>query len=104
MKTVTSQSNLITDEHRRLYRDADLLHDAQAALAGGDASRARTLLVQHAREFPQTDADRDGLLIMADCVAQPSPEVRQQAQRFYDQHTASAVRKRLRRTCLEARE
>ncbi len=93
----------ITDDHRRLFRDADLLHGAQDALAAGDALRARTLLAQHAQEYPQADADREGLFIVADCVAQPSPEIRQRAQRFYDERRASSVRKRLRRACLEGR-
>jgi hypothetical protein len=98
-----SHPHPITDDHRRLFRDADLLHGAQDALAAGDALRARVLLAQHAKEYPQADPDREGLFIVADCVAQPSPEIRQRARRFYDERTASSVRKRLRRACLEGR-
>jgi hypothetical protein len=46
-------------------------------------------------------APKEGLLLLADCAERPSPGNTARVQRFYDEHTESTVRRRLRRACLE---
>src|SRR5689334_7993645 len=92
----------ITAEHLRIYRDVDLLEGAFRALERRDFVRARDLLAQHAREYASGYDDlQDGLTILADCMERPVAETRERAQQFYDRHTASTARRRIRRHCLE---
>ena len=92
----------ITAEHLRIYRDVDLLEGTFAALKRRDFARARSLLDQHAREYASGYDDlQDGLSILADCMETSSAEARERAQRFYDQHTESTARRKIRRHCLE---
>jgi hypothetical protein len=94
----------ITSEHLRLYRDVDLLRAADAAIAKADYERARALLAQHHRDLPgMSSVEEEGLLLLADCAQQPSADNVARVQDFYDEHTESSVRRRLRRVCLERR-
>lgn len=92
----------ITAEHLRLYRDADLLNGASQALATRSVAGARALLAQHEREYGATGAtEREGLTVLADCIAEPSAATRQRARSFYATHRASTARRQIRRECLE---
>jgi hypothetical protein len=92
----------ITAEHLRIYRDVELLDGAWKALEQRDFARAHALLHEHAVEYAQGDDDiRDGLTILSECMEHPGNEVRERAQRFYDDHPASTARRKIRRHCLE---
>jgi hypothetical protein len=92
----------ITHEHARLYRDVDLLHAADEAIKNGAYDEARALLAQHHRDLPGMSAvEEEGLLLLADCAEQPSTSNVARVRSFYDAHTESSVRRRLRRACLE---
>jgi hypothetical protein len=93
----------ITAEHVRLYRDVELLDSAWRALERGEFERARTLLREHASEYAASRYDdiNDGLTILADCMERPSAAARDRAQRFYDEHTSSTTRRRIRKHCLQ---
>jgi hypothetical protein len=92
----------VTPEHLRLYRDVDLLRAAEAAIRTGRYDEARALVAQHRRELHGMSApEEEGLLLLADCAEQRSPDNVARVRRFYDQHTDSMLRRRLRRSCLE---
>ena len=94
----------ITVEHVRMYRDVELLDAAWRALEQRDFARAHSLLREHAAEYASSGYDdlNDGLTILTECLEHPGPAIRAHAQRFYDTHTASTARRKLRRYCLEA--
>jgi hypothetical protein len=95
----------ITADHRRLYRDVDLLHAADQAISEQRFAEARALLAQHHRELPgMSPIEEEGLWLLSDCAEQRSAQNVARVQAFYDQHTASSVRRRLRRACLEGED
>jgi hypothetical protein len=92
----------ITHAHARLYRDLDLLHAADEAIKNGAYDEARALLAQHHRDLPGiSTVEEEGLLLLADCAERPSTSNVARVQSFYDVHSESTVRRRLRRACLE---
>jgi hypothetical protein len=92
----------ITSEHARLYRDVDLVHAADEAIKEGAFDSARDLLAQHHRELRgMSSVEEEGLLLLADCAEAPSADNVARVQSFYDEHSESTVRRRLRRGCLE---
>ena len=97
------ESHPITADHRRLYRDVDLLQAADEAISAQRYAEARTLLAQHHRELPGMSAiEEEGLWLLTDCAEQRSAQNVARVQAYYDEHSASTVRRRLRRACLEA--
>ncbi len=94
----------ITAEHRRLYRDADLIDGAAGALRKHDVAQARVLLADHEREFgSKPGSDTQGLMLLADCIEQRDAASIERAQAFYDRHTHSMVRRQIRKQCLAPR-
>jgi hypothetical protein len=93
----------ITADHRRLYRDVDLLQAADDAISAQRFAEARALLAQHRRELPGMSViEEEGLWLLTDCAELRNPQNVARVQAFYDEHSASTVRRRLRRACLEA--
>lgn len=93
----------LTPDHERLYRDVDLLHAADQAIEAGRFAEARALLAQHHRELPgMSVVEEEGLWLLTDCAELRSAANVSRVQAFYDQHSASTVRRRLRRACLES--
>jgi hypothetical protein len=98
----TAVPHPISAEHQRLYRDVDLLDAADDAIRAQRFEEARALLAQHHRELPgMSTLEEEGLLLLTDCVEQRSPENLARVQSYYDRYSASTVRRRLRRACLE---
>jgi hypothetical protein len=92
----------ITRNHERLYRDVDLLREADDAIKAGEYDRARELLAQHRRELAGMSAvEEEGLWLLADCAQRRRAEDVERVRSFYEEHTDSTVRRRLRRACLE---
>lgn len=92
----------ISPEHRRLYRDVDLLRAADAEIRAGRFDAARALIAQHRSELGGMSAqEEEGLLLLADCAERPTAANVARVRRFYDAHTDSMLRRRLRRACLE---
>jgi hypothetical protein len=92
----------ITAQHVRNFRQVDLLDGAWGALQHHDFARARELVAKHRRDYPgQWEDMNEGLEILAECLERPSPEILERAARFHRERTASMMRKRIRRYCLE---
>jgi hypothetical protein len=92
----------LSADHQRLYRDVDLLHAADEAIAQQRYAEARRLLAQHHAELPGMSAiEEEGLLLLADCAEQRNAQNVARVEDFYQRNTASTVRRRLRRGCLE---
>jgi hypothetical protein len=92
----------ITAEHRRLYREADLLDGAAALLRKSSIAEARALLAQHRAEYaPGQGSDNDGLALLADCLEHRDRASLDRARAFYDRYTHSMVRRQIRKQCLE---
>ena len=92
----------ITAEHLKNYRQVELLHEAWQKLKQGEYDAGRQIVSTLRREYPEQWEDmNEGLETLADCMQRPSPETLAAAQRFYDERTASMMRKRIRRYCLE---
>lgn len=92
----------ITRDHERLYRDADLLRAADEAIKVGEYDRARALLAQHHRELVGMSAiEEEGLWLLANCAEHGRADDVERVRSFYEEHTDSTVRRRLRRACLE---
>lgn len=92
----------ITAEHRKLYRDADLIDGAASLLRKNAVAEARALLARHRSEYGQrVGSDNEGLVLLADCIERNDAASVERARRFYDRNTASMVRRQIRKQCLE---
>jgi hypothetical protein len=92
----------VSSEHAGLYRDVDLLQAADQAIKEGAYELARTLLAQHHRELGGMSAvEEEGLLLLADCAEHATETNIERVRNFYEEHTDSTVRRRLRCACLE---
>ena len=89
--------------HRASDLEAEMrwVRTADAALRNGDASGARGLLEQHAREFPNgmLSEEREALRVVAVCRSAPSVDSRRAAARFLERAPHSLLAGRVRSTC-----
>jgi hypothetical protein len=92
----------ITPQHRRIFRENDLIGALNAAMDQRDVADLRSQLKQYRDEYPE-DAHvlADGYQIIADCLEHPGPQTRAVAQRYYDEELDSGLRRYIRRHCLE---
>jgi hypothetical protein len=99
---IGAPSHPITPEHRRIFRENNLIGDLNGAMDVMDVAGLRRLLQQYREEYPE-DAHvlQDGYALIADCLERPGPETRAVAQRYYDVERASGLRRYIRRHCLE---
>ena len=81
--------------------EVELLARARAALGRGEASKALSLLEQHAKQFPRgaLGPERDVSRIMALCALGRVEQARDHATAFMRRHPRSALAERVRRTC-----
>ena len=92
----------ITPEHRRIFRENNLIGDLNGAMDIADVAGLRMLLKQYREEYPE-DAHvlQDGYELIANCIERPGPETHAIAQRYYDEELDSGLRRYIRRHCLE---
>jgi hypothetical protein len=92
----------ITPQHKRIFRENDLIGALNAAMDQKDVAELRSQLKQYRDEYPE-DAHvlADGYQIIADCLEYPGPQTRAVAQRYYDEELDSGLRRYIRRHCLE---
>ncbi len=84
-----------------LSQETHLVADARAALRSGDASRALTLLEEHARRFPGgvLSEERDAERVAALCAAGRGNEAHTRAARFSRDYPRSALGAKVRAAC-----
>jgi hypothetical protein len=92
----------LTAEHKRIFRENNLIGDLNGAMDVKDAAGLRALLQQYREEYPE-DAHvlADGYELIANCLERPGLETRAAAQRYYDEQLDSGLRRYIRRHCLE---
>jgi hypothetical protein len=78
-----------------------LLLNAQAAIREGDATRALSLLDDHAKRFPEgaLAEERDASRVLALCAANRKDEARKEGQAFLATHPKSPAATRVRSSC-----
>jgi len=92
----------ITPQHERIFRENNLTFSLDGAVDVEDVPGIRRLLAIYRREFPEDSLVlQQGYELIADCLEQPGERTRAAAQRFYDTELASALRRHVRRHCLE---
>ena len=92
----------ITPQHERIYRENHLTFELDGAVDVEDVAGIRRLLATYRQEFPEDSLVlQAGYEIIADCLETPGATTRAAAQRFYDTELASALRRHVRRHCLE---
>jgi hypothetical protein len=92
----------ITPQHERIYRENNLSFSLDGAVEAEDVSGIRRLLAVYRQEFPEDSLVlQQGYQIIADCLERPGEATRAAAQRFYDTELASALRRHVRRHCLD---
>ncbi len=84
-----------------LSQETHLVADARAAMRSGDASRALTLLEEHARRFPGgvLSEEREAERVAALCAAGRGDEARMRAARFSRDYPRSALGAKVRAAC-----
>lgn len=93
----------ITPTHERIFRENNLIGDLNSAMDNAQVEELRKLLAQYRDEYPE-DAHvlQAGYELIANCQEKLTPELRQRAQRYYDEELDSGLRRYIRRYCLEA--
>jgi hypothetical protein len=92
----------ITPQHERIYRENTLTFSLDGAVDSEDVAGIRRLLASYRQEFPEDSLVlQQGYEIIANCLERPNDTTRAAAQRFYDTEIASALRRHVRRHCLE---
>jgi len=93
----------ITPKHVRIFEENALLFQLNEAMDGKEAGRLRGLLTQYRLQYPEDPHDMQmGYSLIADCIEHPNEETtRAAAQRYYDEQTASTLRRFVMRHCLD---
>lgn len=92
----------LTPQHERIYRENKLTFALDGAVEVEDVAGIRRLLSIYRQEFPEDSLVlQQGYELIADCLERPGAKTRAAAQRFYDTELASALRRHVRRHCLE---
>lgn len=86
-----------------LAQEAEALAQAQAAIQGGRADEALSLLAGYAKRFPAgvLREEHDALRALALCASERTREGRAAAQVFLREHGSSALAERVRKGCLD---
>jgi hypothetical protein len=92
----------ITEQHRRIFRENALIGQLNGAMDARDARGLRALTADYRDEYPE---DAHVLLeayeLIAQCLEGKTVELRETAQRYYDERLDSGLRRYIRRHCLE---
>jgi hypothetical protein len=92
----------ITSAHLRIYRENNLLYQLNEAMDGREVVRLRALLAVYREEYPEDPHEmQQGYELIADCIANPSDEVRARATRYFKEEIASTLRRFVLRHCLD---
>jgi hypothetical protein len=92
-----------TEAHERIYRENNLLGLLNGAMDVKDPKALREFLEAYRREYPEDPhALQEGYEVIADCLDHPGETSRARARKYYDEKTASTLRRYVRRHCFES--
>lgn len=98
--TVPVHPHPITAEHARIFRENATIQALNDAMDSKDPKTLRQFLIRYRNEYPE-DAQQlqQGYELIADCLEQ-RPGSQSAGQRYFDQETASSLRRFVLRHCL----
>jgi hypothetical protein len=92
----------ITSAHLRIFRENNLLYQLNEAMDGREVVRLRALLAVYREEYPEDPHEmQQGYQLIADCLDNPSDEVKKRAHRYFNEEIASTLRRFVLRHCLD---
>jgi hypothetical protein len=92
----------ITPEHQRIFEENNRVGAMNGAMERADVEALKRLNAAYRRDYPEDDhALQEGYELIADCLERRTPEVVAAARRFWSTRRASALRRYVRRHCLE---
>jgi len=92
----------ISARHRRIFEENNRLGAMDGAMDQGDFAALRGMNARYRRDYPEDDHDlQQGYDLIADCLEERTPQAIAVARRFWQTHRASALRRHVRRHCLE---
>ena len=91
----------ITEAHKRIYRENNLVGALNLAVDLEDPVRIRELVATYRDEYPSDDhLLQEGYALIADCLEDLDAATRDRAQRFWNTQIRSQTRRYVRRHCL----
>jgi hypothetical protein len=98
-----AQPHPLGPRHERLRRERHFVARLDDAVDARSGALLREALEEYRREFPEDEQRlQAGYAVIADCLDGGSEMARQVAERFYEQHRGSSLRRWVRRVCLES--
>jgi hypothetical protein len=92
----------ITEQHQRIFRENALIGQLNGAMDAKDARGLRALAEEYRDEYPEdSHVIQEGYELIAQCLEGITDELREAAQRYYDERLDSGLRRYIRRHCLE---
>jgi len=94
----------ITDEHRRIFKENELIQTLNDAMSIRDTKAMRAHVAEY-RKLDPNDVDRSqlGYTLIADCIDYPGEASLAAARTFYANEGHSPLRRFIRRICFENR-
>jgi len=90
----------ITPEHARIFRENATIQALNDAMDSKDAKTLRRFLTRYRLEYPEDAQQLQlGFELIANCL-EARPGYREAAQRYFDEETASSLRRFVLRHCL----
>ncbi|HTV20164.1 MAG TPA: hypothetical protein VMG12_15880 [Polyangiaceae bacterium] len=100
----TGHPHPITAKHRRIFEENNRIGAMDGAMDQGDFAALRRMNADYRRDYPEDDHDlQQGYDLIADCLEARTPHAVTAARAFWQEHRASALRRYVRRHCLEER-
>lgn len=100
----TGHPHPITEKHRRIFEENNRIGAMSGAMDQGDFAALRRMNADYRRDYPEDDNDlQEGYDLIADCLEERTPRAIEAARGFWQTHRASALRRYVRRHCLEER-
>jgi len=92
----------ITEQHRRIFRENQLIGQLNGAMDAKDAHGLRALVAEYREEYPEdSHVLQEGYELIASCLEGATGGLREAAQTYYDERLDSGLRRYVRRHCLE---
>lgn len=102
--SAASKAEVPKVEGASLASELELMHEAQVALANGDAQLALTKASEHQKRYPRGSLapEREGTRVLALCALGRVDEARRAGQAFLGAYGKSPLADRVRHSCIDA--